>query len=189
MFEKIIKGITWKAVLLFSAIFGALYCIINFSGFGVAGLLEITGGPSILDFQYGYSSAEAYEMLTALGADGRAFYIGRILPVDFPFPVSYMLCFASWIAWLLKNIGRKNWLNYLLFVPVLAMLFDWAENIGIIVMLNNYPLLPAWALSLASVSSTLKMGLTVCSIAIIAILIIARLTMHFMRKKQNRSLF
>ena len=185
LFEKIENWITLKAALLFSAVFGALYCFINFSGFGVAGLLEITGGPNILDFQAGYSPAEAYDMLAALGAGGRAFYLGRILPVDFPFPLSYMLCFAGWIAWLLKHLEFRNRLKYLLIVPVLAMLFDWAENIGIIVMLDNYPLLPLWAVSVASVSGILKAAFTVCSIAAIVVLIIARLASRFSKKNKK----
>jgi hypothetical protein len=109
-------------------------------------------------------------MLTAMGSEGRAFYLTLLLPMDFPCPVIYMLCFFWLIALLLKFAALNNPVEYILTVPVLAMLFDWIENIGIIVMLNSYPNLPEWAATLASVSGMLKMTCFAGSIMTIVIL-------------------
>jgi hypothetical protein len=168
----IIKKISWIKAALFTVIFAVLYIVINFSGIGVAGLLKITDGANILDFEFGYTHDEAYEMLTALGSEGRAFYLTKIVPMDFPFPFAYMLCYAGWIALLLQHINPKTLYRYLLFVPILAMLFDWIENVGIIAMLRNYPSIPAWAAFAASFSGILKSSFTVGSIGIIAVFII-----------------
>jgi len=54
----------------------------------------------------------------------------------------YMLCYFGWIALMGKYAIPKSALKLLLTIPVLAMVFDWTENIGIIAMIRNYPLLP-----------------------------------------------
>jgi len=170
--NTLIYKATVKKAILFSILFAGSYILINFTGIGVASLLKITNGANILDFEFGYSQEMAYQMLTALGTEGRAFYLSRIVPMDFPFPFTYMLCYAGWITLLLKLNTLKAWSKYLLFIPVFAMLFDWLENLGIIVMLWNYPNLPAWAVYTASGSGMLKTVFTVGSIATIVVLLI-----------------
>ena len=178
-----ISKISLKKAVLFTIIFAALYVLINYSAIGVAGLLKITGGANILDFEFGYNYDEAYRILTALGAEGRAFHLTRILPLDFLLPLSYALCFAGWIALFIKHLSFRKWINYSLFVPVLAMLFDWAENIGIIAMLRSYPGFPEWAAYLSSCAGMLKTIFTTISISLIAILLI----IFVIKKLRNRS--
>ena len=170
--NSIIQKVTWKHTAFVTVLFAFLYILINFSGVGVAALLEITGGANILDFEFGYSKDEAYQMLTALNENGRTFYLTRILPIDFPFPFAYMLFYAGWIALLLKHTRAKTWCTYLLFIPLLAMLSDWIENIGIITMLVNFPHLPTWAVFLASVAGMIKTVSTIISIVIIFLLLV-----------------
>ena len=173
--NTIVQKASWKKAVLFAALFVAFYVLVNFSRVGVSGLLEMTGGASILDFEMGYSCEKAFAMLAALGTEGRAFYQTVMLPMDFPFPVVYMLCFASCIALLLKSVPSEKAVKYgkyLLLVPVVAMLSDWAENIGILVMLHGYPDLPAWAVLLASVSGMIKAIFISASILVIALLLI-----------------
>ncbi|MCL1807250.1 MAG: hypothetical protein FWG31_06075 [Oscillospiraceae bacterium] len=111
-------------------------------------------------------------MLTALGTEGRAFYLTRIMPLDYPFPFTYMLFYAGLIAFLLKHIASQKRYGYLLLIPLLAMLCDWIENIGIITMLNNYPNLPEWSVLLASIMGMRKTVFTIGSITIIVGLLI-----------------
>ena len=168
--DKTIQKASWKKAILFGALFAVLYTVVNFSDIGVAGLLKITGGPNILDFETGYTYEEASGMLAALGPEGRAFYQTRIAPLDYPFPFSYMLFYSGLIAVTIKQAALRNPWKYLLFVPVLAMLCDWTENIGIAAMLLNYPDLPPWAVSLSSAFGTLKMVFVVASLVAIGVL-------------------
>ena len=103
LLNTVIQKASWKKAVSFTALFAAFYVLINFSQIGVAGLLKITGGASILDFEFGYSSEKAYGILTALGVEGRTFYLMRILPMDFPLPLTYMLFFTGVIALLCKH--------------------------------------------------------------------------------------
>ena len=154
--NKIIQRASLKKAIFFTILFAIFFVLINFSPIGVASLLNITGGASILDFEFGFTYETAYYMLTALGEEGRAFYLTRILPLDFPFPFTVMLFGVGYIALLLKHIAPKKSYSCLLILPVLFMVFDWIENIGIIVMLLNFPNLPGWAVLLASTSGILK---------------------------------
>ncbi|MCL2697704.1 MAG: hypothetical protein FWE74_06455 [Oscillospiraceae bacterium] len=172
-----------KKAVIFTVLFAIFYTVINFSGIGVTGLLKITDGANILDFEFGYSEEEAYDMLTALGEEGREFYLTKIIPLDFPFPVTYMLFYAGWIALLLKHITQSKRFKYLLLIPVLAALSDWIENIGIIAMLRSYPDLPPWAAATASFAGMIKFSLTALSIAVIIVL----LFVFIYKKSKQRS--
>jgi len=167
--DNLISKATLKKAIIFTAIFAAMYALINASGVGVAGLLKITGGANILDFEVGYTYEQAKGLLTALGAEGRSFYLTRILPLDFLFPFSYMLFYTGWIALFLKYITVREWMKFALVLPGLNMLFDWIENIGIIAMLRSYPDLPEFAVYTSSIAGTVKMTLAAANIALICI--------------------
>ncbi|MCL2812397.1 MAG: hypothetical protein FWD25_11010 [Clostridia bacterium] len=173
--NMVIRKTSWKTASLFTVLFIVLFVLINYSGIGVSGLLRITGGANILDFELGYTQEKAYDMLTALGTEGRAFYLTKIMPLDFPFPLAYMLFYVGWIALLLQQAATKAWCKHLLFVPVLAMVFDWIENIGIITMLRHYPNLPSWAVVTASTFGLLKMAFVGGSLAVMLALFVFRL--------------
>ena len=181
--SQIIQKATWKKVVLFTVLAVFFLILINYSSIGVAGLLKITDGANILDFEFGYNQEEAYQMLTALGTDGRLFYLTTLLPLDVLFPFASMLFFAGWIALLIKYTSGKYWYKYLLLIPILAMLFDWMENVGIIAMLISYPDLPAWAVYLASISGMLKTIFIAGNIIVIGLLLIMFLVKKT-RKKQ-----
>ena len=178
--NTIIEKASLRKAVPFTVFFVAMYFLINNTAFGVAGLLQITGGANILDFEFGYTAAEALDMLTALGEQGRNFYLTRIIPIYFPFPFSYMLCYAGWIALLLKHIAPKGYMKSLLLVPITAMLFDWIENIAVIFMLKSYLSLPKWAIMTASTAGILKMTCIVASVATIGVLL---LVFFFKRKR------
>ena len=182
--NAIIQKATWKKGLLFTLLFAVFFTLINYSSAGVAGLQEITGGASILDFEMGYTHAEAHEMLTSLGTEGRTFYLTRIVPLDFPFPLACMLMFTGWIALLIKQIKPKNWNKYLLFIPVLAMMSDWLENAGIITLLKSYPDLSERAVSYTSILGMIKLMLLSGNIVITVILIVV-LILSLIRRNPN----
>ncbi len=170
--KQIIEKITLRKALFCTAIFAAFFVLINYTEVGVAGLLKITNGATILDFKFGYSTADAHNIITALGEQGRAFYLAKIIPIDFPFPLAYMLCYAGWIALLVKHVAPLGAAKLLLVLPLLAMLFDWIENIGIIFILTQYPDIAEKAVALASASGILKSLFTQGSIITIIVLLI-----------------
>jgi len=170
--KRIIEKVTLTKTLVCTAIFITLYVLINYTEVGVAGLLKITNGANILDFEFGYSTAQAHNMLTALGEQGRLFYLTKIIPIDFAFPLAYMLCYAGWVALLVKHISPLSAAKFLITLPLLAMLFDWIENIGNILMLTQYPNISETAVSLASASGILKFLFILGSMGTIIVLLV-----------------
>ena len=184
--KHITEKITLKKALLCTAVFAAFFILINYTEVGVAGLMKITNGANILDFKFGYSTAEAHNMITALGEQGRAFYLTKIIPIDFPFPLAYMLCYAGWIALLVKHVAPLGPAKLLLTLPLLAMLSDWAENIGIIFILTCYPDIPENAVVLASTSGILKNLFTQGSIITIIVLLVIYIFMKILKKRTHK---
>lgn len=138
--NSFVEKATIKRALLATLFFGLLMYLIDYSPIGVSGLLKITGDANILDFEKGYSLDKAYTMLKDLGSDGRDFYLHKIMPQDIMFPMSVMLFFSCWISVMLKKVTKQNSpLRLLTYVPLLTMLCDWGENVGITAMLINYP--------------------------------------------------
>lgn len=133
--------ISIKTALIAFIFFMGMFFLINGSFIGTAKLLEITGGHNILDMELrGYTAEKAYNILEALGEDGRAFNIKYIIPLDFPFPLSYGFFYFTVLSLVAKHLFIKMkspWLFGLF--GVAATFFDWAENVAIIQLLKHYP--------------------------------------------------
>lgn len=143
--------------LLCTIFLGIMMWLIDYSPIGVAGLLEVTGGANILDFECAYSVEYGYSMLEALGEAGRTFHLTKIMPLDIFFPLSLMLFTSGWISYFLKFLTKRNSILRLLpLFSVLDMLLDWSENIGITAMLLAYPKRLSVICRLTSLISTIK---------------------------------
>ncbi len=136
------KSIYTKQIIIASLLlFCTAFMLIQFSPIGLRGLLALTGGASILDMQFPwYSPGKAYEVLEALGSEGRAFNLTRILPLDILFPFSYSLLFCALTGFLYKTNGfkKKTYIVLSLSGPC-AGLFDLMENTCVFIMLKKYP--------------------------------------------------
>lgn len=184
LLKRLIEKASLLKVILSTIAFAIMYTVINYSPIGVAGLLKITDGAKILDFEFGYSIEKAYQMLTLLGNEGRYFYLTRILPLDFPFPMASMLFYFYLTSYLLKKIdGGKSLLNLVLLFPVLCMLFDWMENICIIVMLKQYPSISLAFCSFGSYMTILKSIFIYMKTIAIIILLITAIILFFKRRR------
>ena len=127
----------------------------------------------------GYSFAYATALLDGLGAVGRHTYLSQQLPLDFIYPGLFGISYTLLLVWLFaKGFAAESPIFYLAFVPALAGIFDYLENVGIILMLRSYPHLSAATVSFASFCTVVKSGLTVGYYLLILVGILA-----FARKK------
>ena len=109
----------------------------------------------------GYSYEYAVELLSALGPEGRLAYLSVQLPLDFVYPGFLAISYTLLLIWLFgKGFASESIVYYLAFVPVLAGMFDYLENIGIFLMLRSYADLSPTIVSFASVNTLLKSGFT-----------------------------
>jgi hypothetical protein len=175
---SILKNLESKSKLLIVVIFLIVLVImlniINGDIVGVEKLKQITNGIGILDLEQGYSVEKAYKILDMQGDKGRAYYLTRILPMDFIFPLTYMLFYCAAILFLLKQVNPQNrMIHYLALAPVLQALCDYLENIAIIKMLIEYPDRIILTAKAANVFTISKLILGLVSIGIFSVLIIA----------------
>ncbi len=125
----------------------------------------------------GYTLEYAGDLLTAIGADGRQTYLSLQLPVDFVYPGLFAVTYTLLLTWLFnKGFAQESPIFYLALVPAVAGLFDYLENIGIIMMLRSFPNISAAMVALASMSSVIKSVLTIgfYILLLVGIAVIAR---------------
>jgi hypothetical protein len=77
------------------------------------------------------------------------------------------------IAYFLRYLGKleSKWF-YLVYLPIFAGLFDYCENIGLIVMILNYPVLSDGLVNIANIFSILKSSLSTLFYTAILILLL-----------------
>lgn len=98
-------------------------------------------GYKILDLMpTGYSLSYVHSLFDALGESGRAEYLCTQIPVDLIYPALFGISSCLLIAFLLSKLNKIHtaWF-YSCYLPIIAAVFDYAENIGIITMLKHYP--------------------------------------------------
>ncbi|NQY95468.1 MAG: hypothetical protein HRT43_14980 [Campylobacteraceae bacterium] len=110
----------------------------------------------------GYSFSYANELLQALGSEGRNMYLYTQLPLDFIYPGLFSITYSLLLVWLFrKSFSDDSKIHYLFFVPLIAGVFDYFENLFIIKMINSFPELQAGTVQIASIFTVLKSGFTV----------------------------
>jgi len=109
----------------------------------------------------GYSYDYAIELLSTLGEEGRAEYLKTQLPLDFIYPALFSISSFLLLAWIFSRRYEKgSGIFYLCFVPVIAGMFDYLENIQIVLMILKYPDISNAQVALSSTFTIVKSGLT-----------------------------
>lgn len=163
--SEAIRRIATGSMLVVSLVFFLVMTVlINGRPFGLARLLEITGGATILDMTFTTSPDQVYATLGALGEAGRAFDLAYIVPLDMVFPLSYALLLAVAISWLLFQIlpAQSPWMRANL-LPVIAGAADYCENACVIALLLSWPARLDPVAVLASVMYVVKFAFTTLS--------------------------
>ena len=121
----------------------------------------------------GYTSEYAISLLNAIGPEGWDLYLSLQLPLDFIYPGLFIISWPLVFAWFLKkNYSLESKVYYALYIPILAGLFDYAENVLIIMLLKTYPDLGSGLVSAASIATIIKSILSSIFMTLISLSII-----------------
>jgi len=147
-----------------------------------ARLAVLSGGMGPLDNFFAYTPAQAYSVLAAYGAAGRAFDLSSELTLDLIYPIIYCLFFCLASLYFLQRAapGRPN-LARLALIPFLALAADYLENAGLIALLVNYPAQLVAVAEATSLLTTLKWLLQGASLALLAVSAMGTLLARFQR--------
>lgn len=142
-------------------------------------LRALAGGLAPFDLlPGGYDAAYAMRFLDAIGAEGRAYYLGRQIPLDLMYPALFAISFSLLWLWLLARAGRvPAGLPLIAWLPVLAGLADYAENGLVTFMLIRFPEISAGLVTTASAMTMAKSATTTvyfCALAVLLVVLAAR---------------
>lgn len=114
-------------------------------------------GSSSPDLSLIYSPDDLISIAKAYGVEGRAAYVLARIRFDIVWPLAYGVFLCTGISWLLQRIllagSRWQLLNLL---PILAVGFDFLENLFASIVMMGYPDVPRWAAIGASMATPLK---------------------------------
>jgi len=154
-------------------VLAALALLVLFSVFALPAQSVLTekyshglGSPDTTLF---YTGAKLFQMAETYGSEGRSAYLHARWNFDLAFPLIYTFFFITAIAWLFKKVLPSPSRHWLLVVPLLAMLLDFAENTATSVVMRAYPTQATWGQALAPIFTPLKwFAVTACVILVVA---------------------
>ncbi len=150
------KYSTGRNVILLFLITQIIYFIMVL--YTIPNVVSYADGMKVLDMQpTGYSAEYANTLLNRLGSEGRDYYLYKQIPMDMIYPFLFAITYSLLLIYLFKksfNIESK--MHYLTIVPLFGGFFDYLENIGIIVMLLDYPDFSTLLANVTNVFSILK---------------------------------
>jgi hypothetical protein len=160
---KIMNG--WVAIL-------ALVVFLLFAGLvlpGQAASAETySGNAGSPDLSFYYSTQDLYHMAEVYGEQGRGAYIRARFTFDLIWPLVYTFFLCTAISWVYARAFTTNslWRGANL-VPVLAMLFDYLENLSTSLVMLRYPHPTIVVDSLAPLFTMVKWVLVIGSIGLL----------------------
>ena len=150
------KQATGKKVLIFFLLSTSVYLAMLF--ITIPKVMSFSEGMKLLDMMPGgYGPDYVMSLLETLGEEGRRVYLWNQIPLDMFYPCLFATAYSFLLFYILKNllIKESKWF-FLSFLPIAGGLFDYLENIGIILMLNSYPSFSSFLARLTSIFSVLK---------------------------------
>jgi hypothetical protein len=87
----------------------------------------------------GYGPQDAAALLEGLGVEGRQYYLRRQIPLDTLYPALLALTLISAMRWFGTRIASDRLVRVGSILSVGAALCDYAENLGIVAMILNWP--------------------------------------------------
>lgn len=172
--NKIIeKNISGKKVLGFFILTNIVYVFMLMVT--IPKTMAFVNGMKLLDMMpAGYDFDYVNKLFSALGEIGRETYLTNQIPIDMIYPLLFGLTYVLVLAYFLKKINKLNTpFMYLCFLPIIAGIADYFENMGIIFMLNSYPDFTETSVNITSMFSVIKSTST--SIFFISLVVILTL--------------
>jgi hypothetical protein len=173
---------SWLAIFGMLAATGLMLFLMNGTNlpFSNPTIEEFSGGLTILDTRSDFTPEDAYQLFTALGAEGRRAYLALHLVPDTLFPIGYALAFAFVSAWfMVRLLPLEHSLQWLSMIPLISGLADVIENLSLVICNLVYPGRIDWLVRFAHLLTKVKFGLLPIGLVFLSIIVVA----WFIRKR------
>ncbi|MCU7935665.1 MAG: hypothetical protein KZQ99_12425 [Candidatus Thiodiazotropha sp. (ex Dulcina madagascariensis)] len=154
------KYATGRVVLVLFTLTMVVYLTMLF--YSIPAVVSFAPDMTLFDLSpSGYTFDYAVALLEALGPKGRTTYLTLQLPLDFFYPGLFAITYSLLLIWLFRK-GTKagSKILYFALVPIFAGLFDYIENVYIVIMLKSFPDIPSRIVESASLFTILKSSFT-----------------------------
>ena len=171
--EIVNKNLTGNKVLLLFVLTNLIYAVMLLVT--IPKTMTFSNGMKLLDMMpTGYDPAYINALFETLGENGREVYLYNQIPVDMIYPLLFGISYCLLFAFFLKKLNKLNsTFFYLSLLPIIAGIADYLENLGIIIMLNNYPNQSQVSMDATNIFSIIKsMTTTLFFVALIITLLI-----------------
>ena len=171
--EIVNKNLTGRKLLFLFVITNIIYGIMLMVT--IPKTMAFSKGMKLLDMMpMGYDSEYINALFEALGENGRGVYLYNQIPIDMVYPFLFGISYCLLLVYFLQKINKLNSaFFYLIFLPIIAGIADYLENLGIINMLSSYPNQSQLSMDVTNVFSIIKsMTTTVFFVALIITLAI-----------------
>ena len=178
--------LTGKKVLLLFLLTNIVYAVML--TVTIPKTMTFSNGMKLLDMMpTGYDLEYINTLFETLGENGRQVYLTNQLPVDMIYPFLFGISYCLLIGFFLKKLNKLDSVFfYLCFLPLIAGIADYAENFGIISMLNNFPDLSPFTAKVTNVFSMIKsMTTTVFFVALMITLLMLGISKIKERRKTS----
>lgn len=118
-------------------------------------LNRLANGLDIIDVLPFYDGEYVVHLLEYLESEGRHYYLCKQLPIDMIYPLLYAFTYGKILKHFIDKLDFKR-VKWVVFLPVVAAVFDYLENIGIGISLYRFPSLSDTILSALPFFSLLK---------------------------------
>jgi hypothetical protein len=155
----------------------------------ILGIMPNLAGPESdvppIDLAFHYSVDEVYGWIEAYGAAGRHRYMVGEMTFDVAYPIVYTCLFIGLIGYLIgfderilaSTTDGAGWFVWLVLLPPVIWVFDMLENIGIVTMLINFPVVLAPVATLTAWATSIKWSFAGLVIAITILLAVRKIVM------------
>jgi hypothetical protein len=178
------KHLTGKKVLWLFIVTNLVYALMLFVT--IPHVMEFSNGMKLLDMlPTGYNVEYVNNLWISLEEQGRWAYLYNQIPIDMIYPGLFALSYCLLLAYFFKKINKLHSpYVYLCWLPIIAGLFDYLENIGIITMLLSYPDYSHNLVKASNIFTVVKSVTT--SLYFIALLVvIILLGFRYLRRKEG----
>jgi hypothetical protein len=153
----------WKSLLIFMVL------LIIFNGYifkkSEQRINELAGTPiELIDVTIGFNPQKTLNMVTEYGETARHYYTIIEMTADAVYPIVYAFLFIIILTILYRNKSYA-WINRL---PFITVLFDYIENINIIVLLKTFPQQSVLIATLCEIFKLLK-WISLCILILLVI--------------------
>lgn len=179
------KFATGRNIFILFILTGVIYFLMIF--YTIPIVMSYANGMEILDLiPTGYTSEYAKLLFDSLGTDGRSAYLYKQIPLDMVYPLLFIITFSLLLRYIFKkSFHHESKMHFFIFIPLLAGIFDYCENIGIITMLGIYPIFSDFILNVTNTFTILKSFFTSLFFMFFFIGIVALIIKRFTKLKDS----